>query len=201
MIDNYIAFLYGLLVKIVDDINDFHIFLEYKQFYEILLILLTIYVLFFNKKLSPIASCIFGIGGLIAFLFIPHAVDAIIWKLIILLSIPGCIYFILKFIKSLPYQNKRDIKNLLNFILPLIVISVLFSIVEDIVVPEEYGYRKLIDKAFQSIIMIIFLCSINKIDNIIHLNSEHKKILIWSAYGWLGYAITSVIMLIFFINK
>jgi len=200
MINKYIAFLFGILVKIVDDINDFNIFNKYKLFYETILILLTIYILFFNKGLSPIASCIFGIGGLIAYVFIPHAVDAIIWKLIILLSIPGCIYFIPQFIEFLPYQNKTDIQNLSYFVLPLLIFSVIFSIIEDIIVPDEYGNKKLIDKMFQSILMILFLFSIDYIDRGINLNDKHKQALVWCAYGWLGYALTSVIILYFFIN-
>lgn len=202
MIKNeYIAFLYGLLVKIVDDINDFHIFTAYKPVFELILILLSVYVVFINKQLAPIASCTFAIGGLIAFLFIPHAVDADIWKFIIILSIPCCLYYIAKFTDLWTHLTTTDIHNLSYFILPLTVIAIVFSIIEDILVPEEQGNRKLIDKILQSIAMILFLYIIHPLASKINLNELHKQLLIIVAHGWLGYAITSVIILIFYINN
>jgi len=199
--NNYIAFLYGVLVKIVDDINDFHIFTEYKLIFEIALTLFTIYVVFFNTILSPISSCTFTLGGFIALLLIPHSVDATIWQLIILLSIPKCIHLIPKFITVYKGLNLIDMRNISSFVLPLLLIATTFSVIEDIIVPEETGYKKLIDKAFQSFIMILFLLLIKFISQKINLHHTHKQLLIILASGWLGYALTSVIILTLFINK
>lgn len=199
--NNYIAFLYGVLVKIVDDIIDFNIFPQYKLFFEAILLLLTVYVIFFNTLLSGIASCTFAIGGFIALLFIPHTVNATIWRLIIMLAVPRCIYCIPQLMNLHKQLNITDIRNVSYFIVPLLLVATIFSIIEDIVIPEEYGYNKLIDKGFQSFIMIIFLFLIDFIGERIHLNNSHKQLLIILSCGWLGYALTSVVILTLFINK
>ena len=76
MKSNIISFIFGLLVKIVDDINDYNVYKKVKVPFEAILVLLTIYILFIDKQLSPIASSIFFLGGIIGFLFAPHIVDA-----------------------------------------------------------------------------------------------------------------------------
>ena len=197
----YISFIYGILVKIVDDIIDLNIFQSYSLFFQCLLLGLTIYIIFFNTDLSTIASFIFTIGGLIAFIFIPHSVNATIWKLIILLSIPKCLQQLNKVIYKYNQLQELDIQNLYSFVLPIIIWSIVFAIVEDILVPEESGNRKLIDKSLQSIIMIAFLLTIDFIAQKIQLEKDHKNLLVTIAYGWLGYALTSVIMLIFFVTN
>ena len=92
-------------------------------------------------------------------------------------------------------------RNISSFVLPLLLIATTFSVIEDIIVPEETGYKKLIDKAFQSFIMILFLLLIKFISQKINLHNAHKQLLIILASGWLGYALTSVIILTLFINK
>ena len=92
-------------------------------------------------------------------------------------------------------------RNISSFVLPLLLIATTFSVIEDIIVPEETGYKKLIDKAFQSFIMILFLLLIEFISQKINLHYAHKELLIILASGWLGYALTSVIILTLFINK
>lgn len=193
--NNLIALFYGILVKIVDDINDFQKFTEYKVLTELFILLLTIYILYFNNFLSLIASCIFTIGGLIALIFCPHAVEAPIWKIIILLSIPKCLFYIPKLLQNYKTLKKTDITNLFYFVGPLFLLATVFSIIEDSLVPEEYSNKKLIDKIFQSVIMVTFLLFINRIAQKIQLNENIKESLIAIAWAWLGYALTSVIIL------
>jgi hypothetical protein len=188
---HYISFIYGILVKIVDDII----------FFQCLLIMLTIYVIFFNTKLSTIASFTFTIGGVIALIFIPHSVSAAIWKLIILLSIPKFLQHLKKVKDIYNGSTSLDIRNLYYFVLPVLIFSIVFSIIEDFLVPEETSNRKLIDKALQSIMMISFLLIINFIAKKINLKEDHKQLLITLAYGWLGYSLTSVIILIFLLTN
>ena len=198
---HYISFIYGILVKIVDDIIDLNIFQSYSLFFQCLLIMLTIYVIFFNTKLSTIASVTFTIGGGIALIFIPHSVSATIWKLIILLSVPKFLQHLKKVRDIYNGSTSLDIKNLYYFVLPVLILSIVFSIIEDFLVPEETGNRKLIDKSLQSIMMISFLLTIDFIAKKINLKKDHKQLLITLAYGWLGYALTSVIILIFLLTN
>jgi len=197
----YISFIYGILVKIVDDIIDLNIFQNYSLFFQCLLIMLTIYVIFFNTKLSTIASFTFTIGGAIALIFIPHSVSATIWKLIILLSVPKFLQHLKKVRDIYNGSTSLDIRNLYYFVLPVLIFSIVFSIIEDFFVPEESSDRKLIDKSLQSIMMISFLLTINFMAKKINLKEEHKQLLITLAYGWLGYALTSVLILIFLLTN
>ena len=190
-----IAFLYGILVKIVDDIIDFHIFPQYSLFFQFILILLTIYVVFYNKILSPIASFTFTIGGILAFFFIPHSVNSNIWKIIILLSIPNCLKNITDMSDIYNSLETKDIKNLFYFVFPLLFMATAFSIIEDILVPEEYSKTKIIDKTFQSIMMMIFIYILPFLAKKINLRKDMMEMLQIFAWGWMGYAITSVIIL------
>jgi len=190
-----IAFLYGILVKIVDDIIDFHIFPQYSLFFQFILILLTIYVVFYNKILSPIASITFTIGGILAFFFIPHSVNSNIWKIIILLSIPNCLKNITDMSDIYNSLETKDIKNLFYFVFPLLFMATAFSIIEDILVPEEYSKTKIIDKTLQSIMMMIFIYMLPFLSKKINLREDIMEMLRILAWGWMGYAITSVIIL------
>ena len=190
-----IAFLYGILVKIVDDIIDFHIFPQYSLFFQFILILLTIYVVFYNKILSPIASITFTIGGILAFFFIPHSVNSNIWKIIILLSIPNCLKNITDMSDIYNSLETKDIKNLFYFVFPLLFMATAFSIIEDILVPEEYSKTKIIDKIFQSMMMMIFIYILPFLAKKINLREDMREMLRILAWGWMGYAITSVIIL------
>jgi len=190
-----IAFLYGILVKIVDDIIDFHIFPQYSLFFQFILILLTIYVVFYNKILSPIASITFTIGGILAFFFIPHSVNSNIWKIIILLSIPNCLKNITDMSDIYNSLETKDIKNLFYFVFPLLFMATAFSIIEDILVPEEYSKTKIIDKTLQSIMMMIFIYMLPFLAKKINLREDIMEMLRILAWGWMGYAITSVIIL------
>jgi len=190
-----IAFLYGILVKIVDDIIDFHIFPQYSLFFQFILILLTIYVVFYNKILSPIASITFTIGGILAFFFIPHSVNSNIWKIIILLSIPNCLKNITDMSDIYNSLETKDIKNLFYFVYPLLFMATAFSIIEDILVPEEYSKTKIIDKTLQSIMMMIFIYMLPFLAKKINLREDIMEMLRILAWGWMGYAITSVIIL------
>ena len=190
-----IAFLYGILVKIVDDIIDFHIFPQYSLFFQFILILLTIYVVFYNKILSPIASITFTIGGILAFFFIPHSVNSNIWKIIILLSIPNCLKNITDMSDIYNSLETKEIKNLFYFVFPLLFMATIFSIIEDILVPEEYSKTKIIDKTLQSIMMMIFIYILPFLAKKINLREDMREILQILAWGWMGYSITSVIIL------
>ena len=89
----------------------------------------------------------------------------------------------------------KDIKNLFYFVFPLLFMATAFSIIEDILVPEEYSKTKIIDKIFQSMMMMIFIYMLPFLAKKINLREDMREILQILAWGWMGYAITSVIIL------
>lgn len=198
---NIISFLFGLLVNIVDDINDFKIKTEWKKIFEFILIAFTIFILYFNKLFRTIGSFVIFIGGIIGLLFAPHIVEAPIWKVIILLSIPSFFYTVNEIWKIKDEISILDINNSIYVILPIIILSTLFSLIEDKYVPEETGYKKLFDRIFQCIIVIFFLYYIPKIKQEFNLSDLQINGLKICGWGWLGYVICSVFIIMFLIIK
>jgi len=191
----WISFFYGVLTKIVDDINDMEILTDYKLSSEILLLALTLYVLFIDKYLSPLASGIFFLGGLIALVFAPAAVDANIWKLIIFMSFFSFTYHLSYIKNTIQDMKSRDMYNFLYISIPLFIAATLFSLIEDRLVPEDNSYRKLIDKICQVVIVSIFLMVLPVVVEKVDLDTQQENILRWSAFGWLGYSLMNVIIL------
>ena len=191
----WISFFYGVLTKIVDDINDMEILMDYKLSFELLLLGLTLYVLFMNKSLSPLASGIFFLGGLVALVFAPAAVDADIWKLIIFISFFPFLYHLCNVHQLAQNMESKDIYNLLYISIPLFIGATIFSLIEDRLVPEDNSYRKLIDKICQVVIVSIFLKFLPIMVEKVDLDAYQEDILRWSAFGWLGYCLMNVIIL------
>jgi len=200
MNNKYIVLIFGILVKIVDDINDMKIFTEYKVLFEILLIIMSIYVLFFNKDLSMIASAVFFLGGILGLIFTPIAVEASIWKKIIILSIIPFFYHLYHIQYYISNMSGDDIKNICYFVIPLFIAATIFSVIEDKLVPEDNSYRKLIDKSLQVLMMAIFLIILPLMAKKIDLNKKHTELLEWMGLGWLGYVLTNVLTLIYFFS-
>ena len=193
MISNIISFLFGVLVNIVDDINDYNIYKNLQTPFETILILLTIYVLFIDEKLSPIASSIFFLGGIIGLLFAPHIVDAPIWMAIIVLSVLPFLYTLSRLWTVRREINIKDWKNAVLLILPLFLVSVVFSLIEDKLVPEEVSETKLVERVMQCILVSIFLYILPQVHNQYKLSVIQYQGLAIAAWGWLGYALTSVL--------
>ena len=194
----WISFFYGILTKIVDDINDMEVLLDYKLSFEILLLVLTLYVLFVDRCLSPLASSIFFLGGLIAMVFAPAAVNADIWKLIIFLSFFSFMYHLSNIQVLVKNMKKKDIYNFLYISIPLFIGASFFSLIEDHLVPEDNSYRKLADKICQVVIVSIFLKFLPVLVAKVDLDSYQEDILRWSAFGWLGYCLMNVTTLVLY---
>jgi len=198
MKSNIISFIFGVLIKIVDDINDYHIYKKFKAPFETILILLTIYILFLDEQLSPIASIIFFLGGIIGLLFAPHIVDAPIWMAIIVLSVLPFLYTLSRLWTVRREINIKDWKNAVLLILPLFLVSVVLSLIEDKLVPEEVSETKLVERVMQCILVSIFLFILPQVHNQYKLSVIQYQGLAIAAWGWLGYALTSVLGLCFF---
>ena len=145
MTNTILGFFFGILINIVDDINDYKVGTKYKIFFETLLVILSIYILYLDRNLGPIASLIFSLGGIIGLFFAPHIIDANIWRLIIALSIPPLFYYLSIFWKERDKIKKKDIHNFILILTPLFILSVIFSLLEDYLVPEEFSQTKLIE--------------------------------------------------------
>ena len=198
MKSNIISFIFGLLVNIIDDINDYNIYKKVKVPFETILILLTIYILFIDKQLRPIASIIFFLGGIIGFLFAPHIVDAPIWMTIIVLSVLPFFYTLSRLWAERKEIKIKDWKNALLLIFPLFLFSVVFSLIEDKLVPEEVSKTKLVERIMQCFMVSIFLYVLPHLQDQYKLSVIQYQGLEIAAWGWLGYALASVLGLCFF---
>ena len=198
MKSNIISFIFGILVNIVDDINDYNIYKKWQTPLETILILLTIYILFLDEQLSHIASSIFFLGGMIGLIFAPHIVDAPIWMAIIVLSLLPFLYTLRQLWAERREIDIKDWKNAVLVIFPLFLFSVVFSLVEDKLVPEEVSKTKLVERIMQYLMVSIFLYILPQVHNQYKLSIIQYQGLEIAAWGWLGYALASVLGLCFF---
>ena len=199
MTNTILGFFFGILINIVDDINDYKVGIKYKIFFETLLVILTIYILYLDRNLGPIASLIFSLGGIIGLFFAPHIIDANIWRLIIALSIPPLLYYLSIFWEEREKIKKKDIYNFMLILTPLFIIAVIFSLLEDYLVPEEFSQTKLIERLFQCLVMGLFIIYLPQIKEQYQLSLIQKEGLETAAWGWLGYASSSVLGIIYFL--
>ena len=67
------------------------------------------------------------------------------------------LYHLLNYKTLLLDLSYDDITSFFYFVIPAIVLLLLFALLEDYLVPEEYSKKKLIDKLLQSLIMCLLL--------------------------------------------
>ena len=189
--NNHIAFLYGVLVNIVDDMNDYKTMYNLKLGFETILAILTFYILYFTNKLGFVTSVLFSFGGLLYVLFASHVLGPFIFRLITLLAIPPMLYHI--------SQNIQYVQDNLYFLGLLCVSSVIAGILillEDKMVPEEFSYRKIGERAFQLILAITILVYIHKLQ----LTENQMSSISWVVYGWIGYTIANIATMIYLMS-
>lgn len=186
--DNFIAAAYGALVNIVDDINDYNTAPHLKLALEIILAILTIYILYFTKKLGFVASILFSSGGLFYMLFASHVLGPFIYKLIPALAIPPLFYHI--------SQNFHYIQENLRFLGLLGLSSIVAGfliILEDKMVPEEFSYRKIAERTFQLILAIAILVYIDTLE----LTENQTSAISSVVSGWAGYTIANIATMLY----
>lgn len=186
MLLEVISFIYGILSNVIDYMYDSELFLENKQFFELIFVLLTIFFFLYNKYISFFGTGLFVAGGIGGFIFAPHAVDAPIWKNLIYLSIPIFIYHILHLNSLIESFTGEDIKQFIFRVIPIVCISLLFALIEDYIVPEEHGKKKLYDKIFQFVILIVLLYFLNYSSYFQELTNPNLLILNIFYLAWLG---------------
>ena len=86
-----LSFIYGLLVKIVDDIYDNNLITDFKYLFVIIFLLLTTYIIFLTKELGMcLAAGLIANGFMGMFHF--YRIDIFPWKMSVLLGLIGFIY-------------------------------------------------------------------------------------------------------------
>ena len=167
-----LAFIYGILLKIIDDIYDSNIFLDYKLITDVTVIGLTLFFFLYDRFVSFFGSGLFAIGGVAGLILIPRSVDATIMP--------------------------EDITQFLFTVVPIIVVSLILMLIEDYLVPEEYGNKKLYDKLFQVTATGSFTYLLNFSSYFSDMTDKNRLVLNIFFIGWLGNVILSSIMLSFF---
>ena len=186
--NNYITILYGILVNFVDDMNDYNTAPHLKLGLEIILAILTIYILYFTKELGFVASILFSFGGLLYVLFASHVLGPFIFKLIAALAIPPLLYHMSQKIQYI-HENMRFLKLLGAFS----IVAGFLIILEDKMIPEEFSYRKIAERTFQLILAIAILVYIDKFN----LTKTQTSSISWVVYGWIGYTVAKIATMIY----
>ena len=197
-----IAFLYGSASFIADLIADSTIFVNYKLLSEIVFTVLTLYFIFYNKYISFFISAVYSIGALVSYLFAPHIVDALVWKISIYLSIPVFLYHLFNYKNLLKDLSNENLQAFFFFVVPAIIGLMLLALFEDYLVPEEYGTKKLIDKMLQTVMVMVLLYITNFTSYIKekYLKGSPESLMMLNSFllGWFGYVSFSSIFYYFF---
>ena len=195
MILEGLSFIYGILINVIDYMNDSNLFVDYKRICEWIFIGMTVFFFLSDTYVSFFGSSLFLFGGIVGMFLTPHAVDAFIWKSVIYLSIPVFIYHLVHMPSLLEGLTSEDILQFFFCVMPIIVVALLLALVEDYLVPEEHGTKKLYDKAFQCIVMLSFLYMLNYSTYFETITEKNKLILNIFALVWLGNVTSGVYIL------
>lgn len=197
MLLKVVALVIGILSNIVDYMNDSKIFLDYKLLFEALFIGLTLFAFYCNKYISFFGSGLLVIGGIAGMLLTPHAVEAWVWRISSLVSLPFLLYHLLNMDKLTEKLSPEDINQFVFNVIPIVIGFLIFALIEDYLVPEEYSKNKVIDKVLQLVILISFLYFLNYSDNTFFLNLTEPNKLILNVFmlAWLGNIISGIFLL------
>ena len=187
-----LSFIHGILSNVIDYMYDSNLFLEHKKVFELLFIGITLIFFLSNKYISFFGSGLFVCGGFAGMLFAPHAVEAFIWKSVIYLAIPVFIYHLFNLSALTSDLSTEEIKQFVFKVMPIVIGSLLLALLEDYLVPEEYGNKKLYDKMLQFIVLISFLYILNYSSYFEELTQTNKLILNLFTLAWLGNIMSGV---------
>ena len=188
-----ISFIYGALVKIVDDIYDNNILLKYKYVFVTALLLLTTYIVFFTKDLYILWIIALGIMGSIVGLFHAPLIDILPWKLSIMIGLTGFIY---RFSSIKAFVFNFNVKDIIFLIIYLGLCGIAI-LIEDKVITEEYSKRKLIIRLLGALFTLGILFYREKIKKIVDVSDSTYDIFIWTRIQDLGYVLCSIMVIIY----
>ena len=188
-----LSFIYGVLVKIVDDIYDNNILLKYKYLFVSALLLLTAYIIFFTKDLYILwAPALVGLG--IIGLFHPPLIDILPWKLSACIGLIGYIYHF-SCIKAVAYN--LSIKDIIFLIFYASICSVILFM-EDNFITEEYSERKLAIRVLGALLTLGILLYREKIKKLVDVSNLIYDIFIWTRIEDLGYVFCSILIMVYY---
>mgnify|MGYP001469786311 CR=1 FL=1 len=189
-----LSYIYGFLVKLVDDIYDNNFMLKFKNLSVISLLLLTAYIIFFTKELGMSWSLILISLGFLGILHLP-LIDILPWKLSVLLGLIGFIYHFSNIKEFLYNLNKKDF----IFLVTYATISGIIMLIAEKLITEEYSKRKLIIRLlaiFLSTLVIIYKETLKKI---IDVSEPVFDIFMWTRWVDIGYLSWSIIIMSYFL--
>ena len=189
-----LSYIYGFLVKLVDDIYDNNFMLKFKNLSVISLLLLTAYIIFFTKELGMSWSLILISLGFLGILHLP-LIDILPWKLSVLLGLIGFIYHFSNIKEFLYNLNKKDF----IFLVTYATISGIIMLIAEKLITEEYSKRKLIIRLlaiFLSTLVIIYKETLKKI---IDASEPVFDIFMWTRWVDIGYLSWSIIIMSYFL--
>ena len=88
--------------------------------------------------------------------------------------------------------EKKDLHNLIYWIIPLFIGVTILCIIEDKIIPEEFSNRKILDRIIQVIGVLFFIMFNLSIKEKFNINADHTRLLVYSAFSWLGYIVSSL---------
>jgi len=188
-----LSFIYGVLVKMVDDIYDNNILLKYKYVFISALLLLTAYIIFFTKDLYILwAPALVGLG--IIGLFHPPLIDILPWKLSACIGLIGYIYHFSR-IKAVAYNlSKKDI----IFLIFYASICSIILLMEDKFITEEYSERKLAIRVLGALLTLVILLYSEKIKKLMDVSDLIYDIFVWTRIEDLGYVFCSILIMVYY---
>ena len=189
-----LSFIYGFLVKLVDEIYDNNIMLDFKYLFVIILLLLTASIIFFTKDLG-MAWSLFLIS--LGFFGIFHApfIDILPWKLSVLLGLIGFIYHFSNIKEFLYNLNKND----WIFLVTYGTISIIIALIVEKVITEEYSKRKLIIRILALLLSILAVIYKDTLKQIIDVSDIVFDIFEWTRWIDIGYLMLSITVMIYFL--
>ena len=189
-----LSFIYGFLVKIVDDIYDNDFMLKFKNLFVIILLLLTAYIIFFTKELGISWILILISLGILGIFHSP-LIDILPWKLSVVLGFIGFIYY---------FSNIKDFLNNLKkndyiFLTTYSIISGTIMLIAEKVITEEYSKRKLIIRILALLLSILTVIYKDTLKQIIDVSDIVFDIFEWTRWVDIGYLTWSIIVMIYFL--
>ena len=190
-----VLFISGIVYKILDEIYDSNVLTYYKEIFEFITLCLTMYIYTCNKYISLSYSIMY----ILFRCFSPSVVfEDFVWDIITYSSIIVLFFHVYNYKNLYLVHSTKDIKILLYTMIPLYISSSVLSSIESYTIPENYSYRKLIQRCYLLFFCIIVLCILNY--NKYSINPD--VLLVYNAIFILslGYCICSVLFIMYYID-
>ena len=198
---SFIAFIHGIFFKIVDDMYDNNLLPKFKFLANVILQLITIYIIFFTKYFGMVWSLVIVIGGIGGMFLARDSISAPPWILTIILGVLGLIYHmpnIKVYLSSIPNSN---IKKIIYLILPSLVLLAISQVLEQKIFPEEFSRRKLFERLVQALVFLLCIINRTKIQHYFNLSNKLMQWIIWQTWLGQGYLWTNIITMLILMQK